>query len=118
MEMTYSSLAAAIAAFALTFGAQAQAGPVPVPSTLLTLKDHRFVPATLIIPKGTRVRIILVNQDAATEEFDSHDLRIEQLVTPHAKASFAIGPLKPGTYTFMGEFHPDTASGQILVKER
>ena len=116
--MTQSSSTAALAAFMLTFGVPAQAGPAPVPSTLLTLTNHRFAPATLIIPKGTRVRINLVNQDAATEEFDSHDLRVEQLVTPHAKTSFAIGPLKPGTYTFVGEFHPDTASGQIIVKDR
>jgi hypothetical protein len=28
-----------------------------------------------------------------------------------------IGPLKPGTYTFMGEFHPQTAQGRANAVE-
>ena len=113
--MTKRSLSAALGALVLTAAASAQAGPA---SLTLTLRDHRFTPAILNVPKGTRVRINLVNLDAATEEFDSHDLRAEQLVTPHGKTSFVIGPLKPGIYTCMGEFHPDTAHGQIVVRER
>ena len=115
--MTHRTFSAALVALALTIGAPAQAG-APELSLALTLKNHRFTPAILNVPKGTRVRINLVNLDAATEEFDSHDLRVEQLVTPHGKVSFPIGPLNAGTYTFMGEFHPDTARGQIIVRER
>ena len=85
------------------------------PSYTLTLKDHRFTPATLAIPAGARVRITLINRDAATEEFDSHDLRVEQLVTPMAKISFNVGPLRPGQYSFIGEFHAGTAQGKINV---
>ena len=85
------------------------------PSLTLTLKDHRFSPTTLAIPAGSRVRVTLINRDAATEEFDSHDLRIEQLVTPMAKVSFNVGPLRPGQYSFEGEFHANTAQGKIIV---
>ena len=86
----------------------------PSPVTL-TLKDHRFTPSTFTVPAGEKVRITLINQDAATEEFDSHDLRVERLVTPRGKVTFSIGPLKPGEYSFMGEFHPDTAQGKVVA---
>ena len=81
----------------------------------VSLKAHRFTPAAFSVPAGQKVRIVLTNLDAATEEFDSHDLKVEQLVTPHGRASFTIGPLKPGSYSFMGEFHPGTAQGTVTV---
>ena len=62
-----------------------------------------------------RVQSHLTNLDGATEEFDSHDLRVEKLVTPGGKVSFWIGPLKPGAYAFMGEFHAATAKGRVVA---
>lgn len=91
---------------------QAMAAPVR-----LTLKDHRFSPSEFTVPAGQRVQIVLINQDKATEEFDSHDLRVEKLVTPGGKATFWIGPLAVGSYSFMGEFHPATAQGRVKVVE-
>ncbi len=105
-----SLMAAAMALTALP----AVAGPAPI--TLL-LKDHRFTPATLTVPAGQKLQIVLVNQDNATEEFDSHDLKIEKLVTPNSRITFSVGPLKPGTYSFMGEFHPATARGRFVAVE-
>ncbi len=90
----------------------ASAGP---PEVKLVLKNHRFTPATFEAPADQKVRITLVNQDAAAEEFDSHDLRVEQVVTPNATISFTIGPLKTGEYSFMGEFHATTAQGKVIV---
>jgi plastocyanin len=88
------------------------------PDTIrITLQEHRFTPATISVAAGQRVQIELVNRDKATEEFDSHDLKIEKLVTPNGKVKFWIGPLKPGTYSFMGEFHPATAQGRVVVGE-
>ncbi len=85
------------------------------PDINLVLKDHRFTPATFSVPAGQKLRVALDNQDAATEEFDSHDLKVEEVVTPHGRISFTIGPLKPGTYSFMGEFHPATAQGRVIA---
>ena len=90
--------------------AQAASDPHAV---TLTLKDHRFTPDAVEVPAGVRVRIELINRDTATEEFDSEDLHVEKDVTPNGRVSFIIGPLKPGTYSFMGELHADTASGTI-----
>lgn len=85
------------------------------PEVTLTLKDHKFTPSTFTVPAGEKVRIVLVNRDAATDEFDSHDLKVEEVVTPMATIHFSIGPLKPGDYSFMGEFHPATAQGKLTA---
>jgi plastocyanin len=85
------------------------------PSVTLTLKDHKFAPSTFNVPAGEKVKIVLVNQDLATEEFDSHDLEVEEVVTPMGRISFTIGPLKPGQYKFMGEFHAATAQGKVTA---
>jgi plastocyanin len=107
-----------IAALAAVLGvAMAQpslAAPRDV-TVAVTLKDHHFTPAAISVPVGAKVRIDLTNQDAATEEFDSHDLKVEEVVTPHGHASFFIGPLKAGAYSFMGEFHPTTAQGRVTA---
>jgi plastocyanin len=87
------------------------------PSVVLTLKDHRFSPSAVTVPAGQTIRIELINRDAASEEFDSVDLGVEKDVTPNGRASFTVGPLKPGTYSFMGELHADTASGTIEAVE-
>ncbi len=88
----------------------------PAPSVItITLHDHRFAPAAINAAAGERLEIVLVNEDAATEEFDSHDLQMEQLVTPHGRVRFTIGPLRPGRYAFMGEFHPETAQGVLIA---
>jgi plastocyanin len=99
----------------LLLGAVSPASAAPEARLTLTLKDHRFTPESVQVPAGQRIRIELINQDAATEEFDSEDLHVEKDVTPNGKVSFVVGPLKPGAYSFMGELHPDTASGTITA---
>lgn len=81
----------------------------------LTLREHRFSPAVVEVPAGRPIRILLTNEDGAMEEFDSLDLGVEKDVTPHGQVSFLVGALKPGTYSFMGELHADTAQGEFHV---
>ena len=92
----------------------ALAAPVQV---TLTLKDHRFSPSTLSVPAGQVIEIELINEDSATEEFDSLDLNIEADVTPKNRTRFKVGPLKPGSYDFVGEYHAETATGVIIAVE-
>lgn len=101
---------------ALLASGSAMAAPAPdLHEVTLTLRDHRFTPEAVEAPAGRRIRINLVNKDAASEEFDSEDLHVEKDVTPNGKVSFVVGPLKPGAYSFMGELHPDTANGTIRI---
>jgi len=82
----------------------------------LTIKDHRFVPAELKVPAGKKIKLIVENQDATAEEFESHDLNREKVIAPKSKATIFIGPLKPGTYKFYGEFNQATAQGTVIAE--
>lgn len=82
----------------------------------VTIQDHKFSPDTVTIPANTRVRLIIQNADPTPEEFESHELKREKIIPGNSSAAIPIGPLKPGTYPFFGEFHEDTAKGKIVVK--
>lgn len=82
----------------------------------LVIKDHRFIPDTLEIPAGQKIKLIVDNQDPTPEEFESYELNREKVIRGNAKGTIFIGPLTPGTYPFFGEFNPDQAKGKIVVK--
>jgi plastocyanin len=82
----------------------------------LVINDHRFQPAELTIPSGTKIKLTVKNQDATPEEFDSHPLNREKVIAGRSTATIYIGPLAPGRYTFTGEFHSDTAQGVIIAQ--
>jgi hypothetical protein len=84
---------------------------------ILKLKDHRFTPSEVTVPAGQRLRIEVENQDATPAEFESSDLRIEKIVVPGGKIAVMAGPLKPGTYKFFDDYHPDTATGTMTAVE-
>jgi hypothetical protein len=83
---------------------------------ILTLKDHHFTPAELKVKANTRVMITVVNNDATPEEFESKALKIEKVIPGKSKGIVRIGPLKPGRYRFVGEYHEDTAKGVVVAE--
>jgi hypothetical protein len=84
-------------------------------ATMLVLKDHRFVPSAVSVPAGERFRIEVENLDATPAEFESADLRVEKIIVPGGKIAVMAGPLKPGTYKFFDDYHPDTATGTMTA---
>lgn len=82
----------------------------------LIIKDHRFEPAEITIPAGKKIKLQIDNQDATPEEFESHSLNREKVIKGKSKATINIGPLKPGSYKFEGEFNPKTAQGVIIAQ--
>ena len=95
------------------------AGPAAaadMPSVVIVIKDHRFVPAEITVPAGKRVELIVENQDPTPEEFESNDLRREKIIPPKGKVSVWVGPLPAGTYGFFGDFNPKTAQGKLIAK--
>ena len=98
------------AAAAFSTGARAQ------DAFVLTIKDHRFEPTELQVPAGKKFKLRVKNLDATPEEFDSSDLRREKVIPGKSEATIMIGPLKPGTYKFVGEFHEATAKGTLVAK--
>ncbi len=87
-----------------------------MPSYALTAANGRFQPETIEVPAGQRFKIVMTNKGPGPEEFESLELRKETVLGPGVTRSLVFAPLKPGVYRFIGEFHPDTAKGQIVVK--
>ena len=92
------------------------AAAADTPELRLTLRDHRFTPTEVLVPANARVRLVVDNQDATPEEFDSHALNREKVIPGNAKATIFVGPLAPGRYPFMGEFNAATAQGAIVAQ--
>jgi len=82
----------------------------------LVIENHVFQPAELIVPADRRIKLVVENRDATPEEFDSHALNREKVIPGKSSATIYIGPLKPGRYPFIGEFHDQTAKGVVIVK--
>lgn len=87
-----------------------------VPEATITIRNHRFVPAETTIPANTKVKLLIVNEDATPEEFESHELNREKVVVGKARITVYVGPLKAGRYPFFGDFHSVTAQGTLIVK--
>jgi plastocyanin len=82
----------------------------------LVIQGHRFQPAKLTIPAGEKIKLVVENRDATPEEFESHALNREKVIPGRRSAPIFIGPLKPGRYPFVGEFHEETAKGVIVAQ--
>jgi hypothetical protein len=82
----------------------------------LVIREHRFEPAELRIPAGQKVKLLVHNQDATPEEFESHELNREKVIAANSTATVFVGPLKPGRYPFVGEFNQATAKGVLIAE--
>jgi plastocyanin len=82
----------------------------------LTIKDHKFEPAELKIAADKAATLVVKNLDATPEEFESKPLRIEKVVPGNSEATFQLRPLKAGRYKFVGEFHEDSAKGEVVAE--
>jgi plastocyanin len=83
---------------------------------VLTIKDHKFTPEELKVPANKRVIITVVNDDATAEEFESSVLKVEKVIAGNSRGTVRIGPLAPGRYPFIGEFHEATAKGVVIAE--
>lgn len=82
----------------------------------IVIKNHQFSPASLEVPAGKKIKLIVDNQDATPEEFESHDFHREKIIGGNKKAVIFVGPLKKGTHKYFGEFNPKTAQGVLIAK--
>ncbi len=103
---------AVFAAFLLVFAAPAFAEE---PKVTIAVRDHQFVPAEVPVPAGVKVELIIRNEQTTPAEFESKSLHREKVVAPGASASIFVGPLKPGRYEFLDDFHPATR-GFLVVQ--
>ncbi len=110
---TVRLMAAAIGACLLAGCTVAAEGPKEIP---LSIEGNRFNPPEVTVPAGAPFVLVIVNRDQAAEEFESHDLRVEKVVPAGKTIRVRVRALKKGTYTFFGDFHPNTARGRIVAE--
>jgi Cupredoxin-like domain len=106
-------LTAVLVPFVLLTAAPAVAAP---PEVRITIQGHRFVPAEVKVPAGVKIKLLIRNEDATPEEFESHELNREKIVPGKGTAVVFVGPLKPGRYPFFGEFNVTTARGTLVAE--
>jgi len=87
-----------------------------VPVFEISLQGHRFQPAEISVPAGKKIKLLVSNQDATPEEFESYKLNIEKVIPGGQQAVIYVRPLSPGRYPFFGEFHQDSAKGVVIAK--
>jgi hypothetical protein len=74
------------------------------------------VPAEITVPARKKLKLVIENQDATAEEFESYELNREKVVPPKGRVTIFVGPLEPGRYPFFGDFHKETAKGVLIAK--
>jgi hypothetical protein len=73
-------------------------------------------PAIIEVPADTRFKIELENEGNDPVEFESTELHVEKVLAGGARSYVVINGLKPGTYTFFDDFHPNTGKVHVVVK--
>jgi plastocyanin len=111
------SLLSAAFGIALSGATLVHAVPAQAADTVtIVIKDHKFEPAEVKIPANKRVTLLVDNQDATSEEFESGEMKVEKIVGGRKQIKVMVGPLKPGRYPFFGEFHEATAQGVVIAE--
>jgi plastocyanin len=103
---------AALLACALLAGTLARASDAEL---VLTIKDHQFAPAELVVPAGQKFKLVVRNADAVVAEFESVDFHREKLVQGGHEIAVYIGPLDAGRYEFFDDLHPETR-GHLVAR--
>ncbi len=82
----------------------------------VTARDGRLLPEKLEVPAGVRIKLIVRNEGTTPIEFENLSLRVEKVLSPGAQSFVVIHPLKPGSYRFVDEFHPDSAQMLLIAR--
>lgn len=86
-----------------------------LPEAVIEIRNHLFIPQSVTVPEGQKVRLVFINHDSTPEEIDSFDLNREKVIFGQSRGVIFIGPLPAGEYGFFGEYHPNSAVGKVIV---
>lgn len=106
-----------VAALATLMAVQVPAQAQEPQTFRLTLSGHRFEPAEIAVPAGAKIILVVRNADTTPAEFESRELDVEKVISAGREATIRLGPLTPGRYSFMDEFHPE-AKGELVATQR
>jgi len=107
-----------LSAFCVAAIASTSLGAQELMQFRIDIRGHLFYPPEFDVPAGKKFRLLVVNNDATPEEFESYELNREKVIMGGTSVTIFIGPLAPGQYPFFGEFNPKTAQGKIIASEK
>ena len=87
-----------------------------LPTFKVLMKDGRIFPNTVEVPSNTRFRLEIRNEGPGAAEFESLELKKELVLAPGVTRNMIFFPLKPGSYKFFDDFHPETGQAKIVAK--
>ena len=87
-----------------------------LPTYKVLMKDGRIFPETVEVPANTRFRLEVKNEGPGAAEFESIELKKELVLAPGVTRTMIFFPMKPGTYKFFDDFHPETGQAKIVAK--
>lgn len=111
----YGTLAVA-AWLGLGWATESRAQASELPTYEVVAKGGRLSPERIEVPAGKRIKLVVKNEGPGPIEFENLDLRVEKVLAPGATSFVVTPPLRPGTHTFIDEFHPDTGKMQLIAK--
>ena len=100
----------------LGWATDAQAQSSELPTFHVVAKGGRLSPERIEVHAGKRIKLTIQNEGLGPIEFENLDLRVEKVLAPGGTSFVVTPPLKPGTHTFVDEFHKETGSMQLIAK--
>jgi plastocyanin len=114
--MVQKFLVAAVLLLGMTLSGAVVVKAEEAVSFTVVIKDHRFTPEEVVVPVDKAFSLVVINQDATPEEFESRVLKREKIVKGNSQITLKMPALKAGEYPFVGEFHEATAKGKIVAR--
>ncbi|MFA7269419.1 MAG: cupredoxin domain-containing protein [Sterolibacterium sp.] len=87
-----------------------------LPTYDVVAKGGRLSPERIEVPAGKRIKIAIRNEGPGPIEFESSSMRIEKVLASGGASFVVLPPLKPGAYSFIDEFHPETGTMQLIAR--
>lgn len=87
-----------------------------LPTYQIVARDGLLQPARLEVPAGKRIKLAISNQGKAPIEFENLQMHVEKVLGPGGNSFVVLNPLKPGSYRFIDEFHPQTGKLDLVAR--
>ncbi len=84
----------------------------------LTIEDGKFTPDHITFPAGEKMPVMVTNHNKMPAEFESFDFKVEKIIVPGGTIKTFLGPIKPGTYSFFDDYHPETKGTAVVTGAR
>ncbi len=89
----------------------------------IRIENGKFTPSTINAPANKKIKLLITNKGANSEQFKSDDLqkaklirKADRIIKSKKRATVTIKPMKKGIYKFYSAKSPKTAIGKIIVK--